>query len=333
MKVISFAQHGPPNVLQVIEKDIPTPKPQQVIVHNHAIGVNFVDVLHRQGGRYAVVLPLIPGIEAAGVVYALGDGVTDVKIGDRVAYAGYMGGNYADYTPVDADQLIPLPDAVSFEVAAATILQGMTAYCLTNIVYPVKNGDWVLIHAAAGGMGSLLTQCAVVRGATVVGTVSTQAKADFARENGAQHVIRYTQQDFANVTNDLTNDAGVSAVFDAIGQSTFEGSMACLAKRGMLVIYGQSSGAIPPIDINRLSGITPNSGRGSQFITWAALSHYTETRDERLTMAAAVFQMLQNGTMQPNIADRLPLEDAQTAHEMLEARTVIGKLLLIPDAG
>jgi NADPH2:quinone reductase len=277
MKAVSLSQHGPPDVLQVIETDVPTPAAGDVLVRNQAIGVNYVDVQHRQGGVYnPLELPLIPGIEAAGIVEAVGEGVTEFQTGDRVAYAGHMGGNYAEYTLVPEDRLFPVPDDISFEVAAATVLQGITAYVLTHEVYPVKADDWVLVHAAAGGMGSLLTQIATHRGATVIGTVSTEAKAQFAREMGAQHTVRYTEQDFAQVTNDLTNDLGVHVIYDAIGKTTFEGSIACLRKRGMLVVYGQSSGAVPPFDINRLSGITPGSGRGSLFLTWAAGSHYIE---------------------------------------------------------
>ncbi|MEM9775401.1 MAG: quinone oxidoreductase [Chloroflexota bacterium] len=330
MKIVSFSEHGPPNVLEVIETAIPEPTERQVLVGNRAIGVNYVDIQHRQGGFYSVNLPLIPGIEAAGVVEAVGSKVTEFNVGDRVGYAGYMGGNYAEYTLVPEDRLVEIPDAISFEVAAAAMLQGITAYVLTHQVYPVQSDDWVVIHAAAGGVGNLLVQMAKQRGAVVVGTVSTTAKAEFARQIGVDHVVNYSLENFEDVTNDLTQGIGVHVVYDAIGRTTFDQSLSCLRKRGMMVIYGQSSGTIPPFDLNRLSGITPNSSRGSLFLTWAAGSHYLEERMELLDNASAVFNMLMAGKIQPNIAECLPLVDAAKAHEMLEMRQVIGKLVLIP---
>ncbi|MEL6406345.1 MAG: quinone oxidoreductase [Chloroflexota bacterium] len=331
MKAISFSEHGTADVLQLVELDIPSPELDDVVVRNHAIGVNYVDVQHRQGGIYNdVPLPLIPGIEAAGVVEAIGDEVTQFKVGDRVAYAGYMGGNYAEYTAVPEDRLFPIPDDIAFDIAAATVLQGITAYVLTHEVYPVQAGDWVLVHAAAGGVGNLLVQMAHNLGSVVIGTVSTDEKAQFARQLGADHLINYTEQDFEQVTNQLTNDLGVHVVYDAVGKTTFEQSLGCLRKRGMLVIYGQSSGTIPMFDVNRLSGITPNSTRGSSFLTWAAGSHYIEERDDLLKNASAVFDLLRAGQIQPQIAERFALADAAEAHRLLEARQVIGKLILIP---
>ena len=330
MKAISFSQHGPPDVLQVIDIDIPTPSDNNVLIRNHAIGVNYVDVQHRQGGYYDVALPLIPGIEAAGTVEAVGQDVTQVALGDRVAYGGYMGGNYAEYTLVPESRLVSVPDEIDLEMAAAILLQGMTAYSLTHYVYPVQEGDWVLIHAAAGGVGSLLVQCAHLRGATVIGIVSTEAKVQFVRTLGAQHVVQHTQQDFEQVVNQLTEDCGVQVVYDANGKDTFDKSLSCLRKRGYMVCYGQTSGEVPPFAINRLSGITPNSGRGSLFLTWSALSHYVETRTSLLECAQAVFDLLIQGHVTPHIAGRLPLEDAAEAHRIVESRQVVGKFLLIP---
>jgi NADPH:quinone reductase len=330
MRAISFDQHGTPDVLRLIEIDIPTPGVNDVLLRNHAIGVNYVDVQHRQGGIYEVTLPLIPGIEAAGIVEAVGAGVTEFAPGDRVAYGGYMGGNYAEYTRVDANRLVPVPDAVDFDTAAATLLQGMTTYSLTQHVYPVQAGDWVLIHAAAGGVGSLLVQCALLRGANVIATVSSDAKAQFVRALGAQHVINYTTQNVEQSVLQLTDGMGVHVVYDAVGRDTFEMSLAALRKRGYMVIYGQSSGGVPPFDVNRLSGITPNSSRGSLFLTWASLGHYVEARADLLEHARAVFDLLAQGHLKPSIAGRLPLENAAEAHRLLEARKVMGKLLLIP---
>ncbi|MEM9955099.1 MAG: quinone oxidoreductase [Chloroflexota bacterium] len=330
MKVISFSQHGSPDVLEVLDVDIPTPTGNQVLVHNQAIGVNYVDVQHRQGGYYEVELPLISGIEAAGTVAAVGETASEFATGDRVAYAGYMGGNYAEYTLVPEDRLFPVPDGVDFDIAAASVLQGITAYVLTHHVYPVQHGDWILVHAAAGGVGSLLTQMGHYLGATVIGTVSTNEKAQFARQMGVNHVIRYTEADFEQVTNQLTDDVGVHVVYDAIGKTTFDKSLACLRKRGMMVVYGQSSGPVPPFDINRLSGITPSSGRGSLFLTWASGSHYIEARSDLLNNARDLFNLLLNERIQPYIADRLPLTEAAEAHRKLEAREVMGKLILMP---
>jgi NADPH:quinone reductase len=330
MKAIAFSQHGLPDVLQVIDLHIPQPIGNYVLVRNHAIGVNYVDVQHRQGGYYDVKLPLIPGIEAAGVVEAVGANVTEFVPGDRVAYAGYMGGNYAEYTLVEEDRLFSVPKEITFEIAAATALQGITAYVLTHHVYPVQPDDWVLIHGAAGGVGSLLVQIASSLGARVIGTVSTEVKAQFAHETGAQHVINYLQEDFEQVANQLTKDQGVHVVYDANGRTTFDKSLASLRKRGTMVIYGQSGGTVPPFDVNRLSGITPNSSRGSLFLTWASVSHYVEKREDLIHHTHAVFEMVLSGQLKPYIAEKLPLADAAQAHRMLESRQVMGKLLLIP---
>lgn len=331
MKAIQFEQHGGAEVLHVVDLPVPVPQGNQVLVHNRAIGVNYVDVQHRQGGYYPVTLPLIPGIEAAGVVDAVGAAVHDFRAGDRVAYGGYMGGNYAEYTLVPEDRLVPVPAAIDFEQAAGGLLQGMTAYVLSHQVHPVQAGDWVLVQAAAGGVGLMLVQCAALRGGMVIGTVSSAAKADAVRAAGAAHVVVYTEQDFHPAVMQLTDGQGVQVVYDAVGQTTFEAGMRSLRKRGHMVVYGQTSGSGPLLlDVNRLSGITADSFAGSLTVTWAAASHYTETRDALRACAQAVFDLIGQGQLQARIADRLPLAQAADAHRLLESRQVMGKVLLLP---
>jgi NADPH2:quinone reductase len=330
MRAIQFDQHGSPDVLRLIDVPHPLPAPQGVVVRNEVIGVNYVDVQHRQGGYYPVALPLIPGIEAAGIIASVGADVRGFAVGDRVAYAGYMGGNYAEYTPVPQEQLVPIPADLPAEAAAAGLLQGMTAHCLTHEVFPVQVGQTVLIHAAAGGVGALLVQLAKHAGAVVIATVSSAEKAAFARDIGADHVINYREQDFAPAVNALTRDEGVHVVYDAIGKPTFDGSLAVLRRCGHLVIYGQTGGGVPPIDINRLSGLTEPKTRGSLSLTWAALSHYNIERDTMLARARAVFDLMRAGGLQTHISHRLPLADAAHAHRLLEAREAFGKIVLLP---
>ncbi len=328
MKVIQIHQHGGPEVLTLVEQPMPVVPAGHVLVRNRAIGVNYVDVQHRQGGYYPVQLPFIPGTEAAGSVEQIGEGVRLFKIGDSVAYAGYMGGNYADYTVVPEAQLVHIPDGVSPDEAAAGLLQGMTAQCLTHEVFPVQKDQWVLVHAAAGGVGSLLVQIAKYRGAKVIGTVSSNKKAHFAKQLGADYVFSYAE--FAESTLAVTDGEGVQVVYDAIGQATFDHSLSVLRQRGLMVVYGQTSGAIPPFDINRLSGITDSSTRGSLFLTWAALSHYNTSPEELRIRAKTVFQWIQEGILKIQIHQRLPLEQAVEAHHFIENRDVIGKILLVP---
>lgn len=331
MKAVQFDQHGSADVLQVVEVDIPHLGASDVLVRNQVIGVNYVDVQHRQGGYYPVGLPLIPGIEAAGIVEAVGAGVSAFKVGDRVAYAGYMGGNYAEYTRVPEDKLVPVPDAISFEQAGGGLMQGLTAYVLTQQVYRVKQGDWVLVQAAAGGVGLMLVQLAKAYGAAVIGTVSSAAKVDAAREAGADHVVVYTEQDFQTEVLRLTNGQGVHVVYDAVGQTTFEAGMRSLRKRGHMVVYGQTSGSGPlMLDVNRLSGITADSFAGSLTVTWAAASHYIEDQGDLLACARAVFDLMREGHLNIRVAERLPLDQAADAHRLLESRQVAGKVLLIP---
>lgn len=330
MQAIRIDQHGAADVLRVVDIGVPVPQANAVLVRNQAIGVNYVDVQHRQGGYYPVSLPLIPGIEAAGMVEAVGSAVSAFRPGERVAYAGYMGGNYAEYTVVLEDRLVPLPETIDYEQAAGGLMQGLTAYILSHQVYPIQQDNWVLVQAAAGGVGLMLVQCAKLRGGRVIGTVSNTAKAEAARAAGADHTIVYTEQDFEAETMRLTDHQGVQVVYDAVGQITFEKGLRTLRKRGHMVVYGQTSGGALPLDINRLSGITENSFSGSLTVTWAAASHYIEDRDDLLACARAVFDLIADERLTVKIAERLPLHRAADAHRLLESRQVAGKVLLLP---
>jgi NADPH2:quinone reductase len=329
MKAISIHKHGGPDVLQLTDIFTPSPKCGEVLVRNKAIGVNFVDTQHREGSPYPVSLPLVPGIEAAGVVEAVGENVSEFKPGDRVGYAGYMGGNYAQYTVVPESKLVPLPQNVSSELAAASLLQGMTAHALSHSVYPIKQRDIVLIHAAAGGVGLLLVQMAKRLGATVIGTVSTPEKAELVRMMGADHVIDYTARDFETETMHLTNGAGVHAVYDSVGQTTFDKSINVLRAQGYMVVYGLTSGSVPPFDINRLSGITGSGNKGSLFLTWAASSDYTSKREDLLWRAKDVLSWVGNGSLKIKVAKTFPLSQAAEAHRLLGSRQRTGKILLL----
>jgi NADPH2:quinone reductase len=273
---------------------------------------------------------LIPGIEAAGVVEQVGEQVTSFKPGDRVAYAGYMGGNYADFTVVPYDKLAPMPDELDFEYAAAGLMQGMTAHCLSNDVYLIRPGNWVLVHASAGGVGSLLVQFAKLQGAKVIGTLSSENKAAFVREMGADYVINYHERDFAEAVHEITGGLGVHVVYDAIGRTTFDKSLSALRACGHMVVYGQTSGVVPPFDINRLSGLTDASTRGSLSLTWAALSHYNTEHDTFLSRAETVFHLIHTRQIRVHISHRVSLQDAADAHRLLEDRNVAGKIILIP---
>lgn len=330
MKAILIRQHGGPEVLKV--EDIPTPIPheKEVLVNNRAIGVNFVDTQHRAGLNYPVNLPLIPGTEAAGIVEAVGSNVSEFKVGDRVGYAGYMGGNYAEFTMVPEDKLVPVPNNVSFELAAASLLQGMTAHCLAYSVYPIREKDIVLIQVAAGGVGLLLVQMAKRRGATVIGTVSTAEKAETVKAVGGDHVILYTQDDFETETMRLTQGEGVHAVYDSVGQTTFDKGIKVLRTQGYMVVFGLTSGPVPSFDINRLSGITGSGNKGSLFLTWATLSDYAAKREDLLWRARDVLEWVGEGSLSVHIAGTFPLANAAEAHRLLESRQISGKVLLLP---
>ncbi len=330
MKAIFIRAPGGPAVLQVEDIPMPNPNDDIVLVKNHSIGVNFVDTQHRAGVNYPISLPLIPGIEAAGVVKAVGTHVTLFKVGDRVAYAGYMGGNYAEYTLVPEAKLVPVPAGLNFDLAAALLLQGMTAHCLSHSVYPIQANDTVLIHAAGSGVGLLLVQMAKRRAATVIGTASSTEKAELARSVGADHMIDYTQNDFAEATMRLTRGEGVQAVYDGIGRDTFDGGLRVLRAKGHMVVYGLTSGWVPPFDINRLSGITGSGNKGSLFLTWATNSDYTSSREDLLWRARDVLGWAADGSLRMPIAHRLPLLEAAEAHRLIESRRVTGKILLMP---
>lgn len=321
MQAIRYHEFGGPEVLQLEELTVPTPGPGQALVRVAAAGVNFIDIYQRNG-MYKVPLPAIPGNEGAGVVEAVGAGVTNVVAGDRVAWFGATG-CYAEYALVPADKLAPLPAALSFEQGAAAMVQGVTAYVLSHVTYPLKPGDRCLVHAAAGGVGLLLCQMAKAAGATVIGTTSTAEKAALARAAGADEVILYTQQDFLQEVKRLTGGAGVNVVYDSVGKDTFDRSLECLAPLGMLVSFGQSSGFPAPLDIQRLGGMR------SAFVTRPSVFAYVQTREKYLAYARAVFDMIMAGALTLRIGGVYPLAGAADAHRALAGRGTTGKLVLM----
>jgi len=322
MRAIQVNSYGGPEALQLVDVDTSRPGPDQVLVDVAACGVNYIDTYQRSG-IYQVPLPLVLGLEGAGTVAAVGSGVTDLAVGDRVAWAAAQG-SYAERVLVDAARAIRVPDGVSDEVAGAVPLQGMTAHYLATSTYPVQAGDTVIVHAAAGGVGLLLTQIVRMRGGRVIATVSTEEKAALARRAGADEVVRYDQVDFAAEARRLTGGAGVAAVYDGVGRTTFDASLSALRPRGMLVLYGASSGPVPPVDPQRL-----NSG-GSLFLTRPSLGHYTATREELLERAGEVFGWIAAGKLDVRIGGRYSLAEAGRAHEDLQGRRTTGKLLLVP---
>ncbi len=322
MKAIRIHEFGGVDVLRYEELPEPEPGPGEARVRLEAAGVNFIDIYHRTG-QYKGALPLTLGQEGAGVVEAVGPGVTGVRPGDRVAFASVQGA-YAEQALVPADRLVPVPDDVDTRDACAVMLQGLTAHYLAYSSYALRPGDTALVHAAAGGLGLLLVQIARRRGARVIGTVSTEEKARLAREAGADEVIRYTEEDFVEATRRITGGRGVDVVYDSVGKTTFDGSLACLRPRGVLVLCGQSSGAVPPLDPQRL-----NAG-GSLFLTRPTLAHHIATRDELLMRAGDLFRWMRRGELRVRIDRTFPLEQAGAAHQALESRATQGKLLLIP---
>ena len=324
MKAILIPQTGGPEVLQYEETTPPVPAPGQALVRLHAAGVNFIDVYFRTG-LYKADTPFIPGMEGAGVVEAVGDGVTGVSPGDRVAYAMHRG-SYAEFACVPAWQLVPLANELSFEQGAAAMLQGMTAHYLTHSTYPLKKGDTAIVHAAAGGVGQILIQMAKMLGARVIGTTSTAEKAEKAKAAGADEVILYTEQDFAAEARRLTGGKGVDVVYDSVGASTFEKSIDSLRPRGMMVTYGNASGPVPPVAPLLLNQ------KGSLFLTRPTLAHYCADRDELLWRAGDVLNWVRSGALTLQIEKSYPLKDAAQAHIDLESRRTAGKLLLIPEA-
>jgi NADPH2:quinone reductase len=322
MKAIQVKHVGGPDVMELVELPVPHPKHNEALVKVAASGVNFIDVYLREG-QYRAPLPFVSGQEGAGVVTAVGEDVKVVKVGDRVAWSGVLG-SYAEMVAAPADALVPVPEGVSDQDAAAALLQGLTAHYLCHDTFPLKAGDTALVHAAAGGVGLLLVQMAHQLGARVIGTVSTEEKGKLARAAGADEIILYTHDDFAAETKRLTGGKGVDVVYDGVGKATFEKSMNSLRPRGMLVLYGASSGPVPPVDPVTLSD------KGSIFMARTTLAHFTATRDELLARSSAVFGMIAAGKLKLRIAHVYPLAEAQQAHRDLEARKTTGKLLLIP---
>jgi len=322
MRAIQITETGGAEVLRLCELPTPTPGAGQALIKIEACGVNFIDVYFREG-RYAAALPFIPGQEAAGRVVALGEGVTSLKPGDRVAWCGVMG-TYAEFAVAPADRLVAIPDGVTTKQAAAAMLQGMTAHYLSHSTYSIQPGDAVLIHAGAGGVGLLLIQIAKRLGARVITTVSTDEKAALARAAGADEVILYTREDFVVRTRELTGGAGVRVVYDSVGKTTIEGSLASLEPRGMMVLFGGSSGAVPPFDLIQLST------RGSLFITRPTLNHYIAKCDEFHWRSSDVLGWVADGSLKLRIEHSYPLAEATQAHHDLEARKTTGKVLLIP---
>ncbi|MEU8802652.1 quinone oxidoreductase [Spirillospora sp. NPDC048819] len=320
MRAIVITENGGPEVLVAGERPDPRPGPGEVLIEVAAAGVNFIDVYFRTGA-YPQSLPYTPGVEAAGTVAAAGDGVTEFAVGDRVAWANVQGG-YAAKAVVPADKVVPVPAGVELEDAAASLLQGMTAHYLTRSTYPVQAGDTVLVHAAAGGMGLLLTQAAKALGATVIGTASTLEKERLAKDAGADVTMGYDK--FPEKVRELTGGEGVAAVYDGVGAPTFDGSLASLRRRGVLALYGAAGGKVPPFDPQRLNAA------GSVYLTRPSLAHFTEVREELLERAAAVYGWVESGAVRVHVGHRYDLAEAGSAHADLEARRSTGKLLLIP---
>ncbi|MGD0940934.1 MAG: quinone oxidoreductase [Terracidiphilus sp.] len=322
MKAIQIHETGGPAVLKPAELPIPQPGPGQVLIRVEAIGVNFIEIYFRKG-TYKAALPLIPGSEAAGTVETLGPSVTGFAEGDLVASVSVLG-SYAEYALVPAAQLVKVPAGVTPEQAAAAMLQGMTAHYLTYSTHPLKAGDTALVHAGAGGVGLLLTQMVAQLGARVIATVSTQAKAELSREAGASDTILYTEQDFVAEVKRLTGGKGVDVVYDSVGKTTFEGSLNCLRPRGLLALFGASSGPVPPFDLIQLSG------KGSLFITRPTLWHYVATRAELEWRAGDVLGWAASGKLKLRTEHMYPLAEAAQAQTDLENRKTTGKILLEP---
>jgi NADPH2:quinone reductase len=317
---IRIHEAGGPEVLAWDEVEVGEPGPGQAKIRQAAAGLNFIDVYHRTG-LYPQQMPFTPGVEGAGTVESVGDGVTNVKPGDRVAYAGPLGG-YSEERLIDADKLVKLPDDISFEDAAAMMLQGMTARMLLRAVYPVKSGDTILVQAAAGGVGLILCQWASALGATVIGTVSTEEKAELARAHGCAHPILYTKQDFAAEVDKLTAGQKLPVVYDSVGKATFMKSLDCLRPRGLMVSFGNASGPVDPISPLLLSQ------KGSLFLTRPTLFHYIATRPELEEAAGDLFEMVRSGKVKIEVRQRFPLKDAAEAHRALEARKTTGSTIL-----
>jgi NADPH2:quinone reductase len=324
MRAIRVHTTGGAEVLTVDEIPVPTPGAGEALVRLEAAGVNFIDV-YKRTGLYKLALPATLGEEGSGTIASVGSGVTDVREGDRVAWAGAIG-SYADYVVVPAARLVPLPESVGAEVGAAVMLQGMTAHYLATSTYPLRAGDRCLIHASAGGVGLLLVQIAKRRGAHVIGTAGSEEKARLAREAGADHVILYTSQDFVAETRRITDGRGVNVIYDSVGRTTFLPGLDLIMPRGMMVLFGQSSGPVGAIDPQVLNQ------KGSLFLTRPTLAHYTATRDELLWRSRELFEWIAAGGLRVRIGAEYPLSQAAEAHRALEGRRTTGKVLLRPEA-
>ena len=321
MKAIRVHNYGGPEVLKYEDVPAPTAGKGEAIVKIAAAGLNFIDIYFRTGLSKAAQLPFTPGHEGAGTVSSVGDGVTEVRVGDRVAYAGPAGG-YSEMRLIEADRLVRLPDAISFDQAAAMMLQGMTAQVLIRQVYPVKAGDLILVHAAAGGTGLILCQWAAALGATVIGTVSTEAKAELAHAHGCKHTILHSKQDFVAEVSRISGGEKLPVVFDSVGKDTFLRSVDCLRSRGLMVTFGQSSGPIDPIPPVLLSQ------KGSLFLTRPLLLHYIARREELEASANELFNVVASGKVRIKVNQRFALKDAADAHKALEARATSGSTVL-----
>lgn len=318
---IHIYEQGGPDVLRYEPIEIEKPKAGQVRLRQTAIGVNYLDTYFRKGDFPLPSSPFIDGFEAAGVIEELGEGVTDLEVGQRVAYQ-LVKGAYTDMRTLSAERLVPLPDTISDEQAAAMMLKGTTAEYLVRRVYPVKAGDPILVHAAAGGVGSLLCQWAKHLGATIIGTVSSQEKADLARANGCDHPILYTQEDYVDCVNEITDGKGVPVIYDGVGRSTFHRNFDCLATFGVNVLFGWASGQVEPLDVHRLNS-------KSQVVVNPSLGHYTGTRELLLESAQALFDVVSKGAVSINVNHRYPLANAAQAHADLEARRTKGSVVLV----
>jgi NADPH:quinone reductase len=323
MKAIRVHTPGGPEALRFEDVPEPTPKAGEAIVKVDAAGLNFIDVYFRTGAYKAASLPFTVGLEAGGTVTALGEGVTEVKVGDKVAYTGVPGA-YAEYAAVPAARLVTLPAGVTTRQGAAAMLQGMTAHYLATSSWPLRKGDSCVVHAAAGGVGLLLCQIAKMRGARVIGTVSTEDKAKLARQAGADDIIFYTRQDFETEVKRLTDSKGVQVIYDGVGKTTFEKGLNCLAPRGMMVLFGQSSGPVAPLDPAVLNA------KGSLFLTRPSLNHHIITREDLLQRAGEILAWIRDGKLKLRMDTEFPLKDAAEAHRALEERRTTGKVLLVP---
>jgi NADPH2:quinone reductase len=322
-KAIVMNETGGTEVLRWVDYDPGQPEPGEVLLRQEAVGLNFIDVYHRTGLYPLPSMPATPGLEGAGIVEAIGEGVTEVAVGDRVAYAGLPPGAYAEVRRMPAHRMVKLPEDISTSQGAAMMLQGMTARYLLHGCYKVKSGDTILIHAAAGGVGSIACQWAKHLGATVIGTAGSAQKAELAKSNGCDYPVIYTQEDFVARVKDITNGKGVDVVYDSVGQSTFMQSLDCLRPMGMMVPFGQASGPVEPMDIGLLAA------KGSLFITRPTLMTYTAQREDLLAHAADLFDVVQKGVVKVEVRQTFPLAEAAQAHRELESRKTTGSSILL----